>query len=77
MIQGDTGQEEKEGNTNDNTNEVETGEVEEEGGGTTKVLIVTTPTLSKGVTVMEGGAMIGAAKGTSAATMVDRETETS
>ena len=51
--------------------------MEEEGGGTTKVLIVTTPTLSKGVTVMEGGAMIGAAKGTSAATMVDRETETS
>lgn len=42
-----------------------------------QVLVFAAPALSKGIIVMEGGAMTGAAKGTYAATTVDGETKTS
>lgn len=53
------------------------GEAEEEGGEIFGALVVITQALSKGVTVVEAGATIGAAKGTDAITAVGRRTETS
>lgn len=53
------------------------GEAEEEGGEIFGALVVITQALSKGVTAVEAGATIGAAKGTGAVATVGRETETS
>ena len=70
-------QEEEEGNTDNKKAGVGTGEAKEKECGTTEVITVATLAQSKGITVIDGRAMIGATKGTCATTTVNREINTS
>lgn len=66
-----------EGDTDAKTTEGRIGGAEEEGGGIARALVVATPALSKGVAVVDEGALTGSSEATRALTSVAGEAEIS